>query len=156
MDALKRSLQQTKEVYGANVLNNSSDPNFAGGDGVPLLSTQHPIDIGVVANTPIVQAELNETSLQDGIIAIRRFRDAAGLRVMVKPKKMIVTVENQFVARRLMETPDRVGTSDNDINAVRSSFSGGWSMNDFITNQKSWFLLSDVHNGLKYFSRAPL
>lgn len=156
--ALKRSLMQTQEVYGANILNNANDTTGAyfGGDGQPLLSTQHPIDVGVFANTPLVQAELNETSLQDGVIAIRRFRDAAGLRVLVKPKKLIVTVENQFVAKRLMETPDRVGTSDNDINAIKSSFAGGWSMNDFITNTKSWFITTDVDDGLKYFERDPL
>ena len=159
VEALKRSLMQTKEVYGANVLNNANDSTgvYYGGDGVALLSTAHPIDVGTVANTPAVPAELNETSLQDGIVAVRRFKDAAGLRVMAKAKKLIVAPENQFVAKRLMDTELRVGTSDNDINAQKAL--GGvteWTINDFITNVKSWYLKTDVPDGLKFFQRDPL
>lgn len=159
VSALKRSLMQTKEVYAANVLNNASDTTgaFFGGDGVPLLSTQHPLDVGYLANTPAIQSELNETSLQDAVTAIRRFRDAAGLRAMVKAKKLIVDASNRYVAKRLMDTPGRVGTADNDINALRAlNDVGGWTINDFLSNPKSWFLTTDVDNGLKYFSRDPL
>lgn len=157
VSALKRSLMQTKEVLGANVLNNASDTSgmFNGGDGVPLLSTQHPTDVGYVANTPVIQQELNETSLQDAIIGIRNFRDAAGLRVMAKPKKLIVSPSNQFVAKRLLDSQGRVGTTDNDTNAVKSMIEN-WSINDFLSNPKAWFLTTDIDNGLKYFSRDPL
>lgn len=156
--ALKQSFRQTKEVYGAAVLNSALDPTVPGGDGVPLLSTAHPIDVGTVANTGVVQAELNETSLQDAFIAVRRFRDAAGLRVMVKPKRLIVTPENEFVAKRILGTGARVGTTDNDINALRDlgMLPGGYKVNDFITNTRAWFTITDCQDGLKYFQRDPL
>lgn len=158
--ALKHSFKQTKEIYGAAVLNNAGDStNFPGGDGVSLLSTAHPIDIGTVANTPTVQAELNESSLQDGIVGTRRFKDAAGLRVQVKGRKVIVPPELQFTAERLFKTKQRVGTGDNDISAFLSRGdveTGGYAVNDFLTNTKSWFLLSDCPDGLKYFQRDPL
>lgn len=158
--ALKFSLAQTKEVYGAAVLNNAQQAGaqFAGGDGVPLLSTAHPIDVGTVSNRPAVNAQLNETSLQDAVVGVRRFRDAAGLRVMAKPKRLIIPPELQFVAQRLMQTDLRVGTADNDINALRSlnSIPGGWRINDFLTNVASWYLLTDVPDGLKFFQRDPL
>lgn len=158
--SLKFSLAQTKEVYGAAVLNNAQQAGaqFAGGDGVPLLSTAHPIDVGTVANRPAVNAQLNETSLQDGVVAVRRYRDAAGLRVMVKPKRLIIPPELQFVAQRLMQTELRVGTADNDINALRTlnSIPGGWRINDFLTNVASWYLLTDCPDGLKFFQRDPL
>lgn len=158
--ALKHSLRQTKEVYGAAILNNSIDtsPVNLGGDGVPLLSTSHPIDVGVVANTPVVQAQLNETSLSDGIVAVRRFRDAAGLRVLCSATKMIVPPELQWTAERLMASVLRVGTSDNDINALRSRnvLPNGWVMNDFLSNTGSWFLKTDCPDGLKHYERDEL
>lgn len=157
--ALKDSFRQTKEIYGASVLNNASDgTNFPGGDGVALLSTAHPIDTGVVANTPAVQAELNESSLQDAIVGVRRFRDAAGLRKQVTGKKIVVTPELQFTAERLFKTSDRVGSADNDTSAFRSrgDLKGGYTVNDFLTNIKSWYLLTDCPDGLKFFQRDPL
>jgi hypothetical protein len=158
--ALKFSLAQTKEVYGANVLNNaqSAAPQFAGGDGVPLLSVSHPIDVGVVANRPAVSADLNETSLQDAIIAVRRFRDAAGLRVMVQPRKLIIPPDLQFVATRLLRSTLRAGTADNDINALKELMvvPDGFAINDFLTNTRSWFLKTNCPDGLKHFSRDPL
>jgi hypothetical protein len=158
--ALKHSFRQTKEVYGASVLNNGMDTTGAyyGGDGVALLSTAHPIDTGTIANTATVQAELNETSLQDGIIAIRRFKDAGGLRIMTKPRKLVIPPDLMFVAQRLFETQLRVGTTDNDINAWRSMglIPGGYTINDFLTNTKSWYLLTDAPDALKYFQRDPL
>jgi hypothetical protein len=158
--ALKHSFRQTKEVYGAAVLNNANDSTgvYYGGDSQPLLSTAHPIDVGTVANTPSVQAEMNESSLQDAVIAIRRFKDAAGLRVLVKPKKLIIPPELQFVATRLMESELRPGTGDNDVNALRSLgvLPNGFVINDFLTNTKSWYVITDVPDGLKYFQRDPL
>lgn len=158
--ALKFSLAQTKEVYGANVLNNARNAaaQFAGGDGVPLLSTSHPIDVGTVANTATVQADLNETSLQDAIIAIRRFRDPAGLRVMVKPQKLIIPPDLQFIATRLLSSNLRVGTADNDVNALRelAAIPQGFAINDFLTNVRSWYVKTNCPDGLKHFSRDPL
>lgn len=158
--ALKFSLAQTKEVYAANVLNTArtAAAQFYGGDGVNLLSTAHPIDVGTVANTPTVQADLNETALQDAIIAIRRFRDAAGLRVMVKPDKLIIPPDLQFTATRLLSSQLRVGTADNDVNALRElrAIPGGYTINDFLTNVRSWYVKTNCPDGMKYFSRDPL
>ena len=158
--ALKHSFRQTKEVYGSSVLNNANDSTgvYYGGDGVALLSASHPIDTGTVANTASVQAELNETALQDGIIAVRRFKDAGGLRIMTKPRKLVIPPDLMFVAQRLFETQLRVGTADNDVNAVRSMglVPGGFTINDFLTNTKSWYLLTDAPDALKFFQRDPL
>jgi hypothetical protein len=158
--ALKFSLRQTKEVYGAAVLNNATTDTavYQGGDGEPLLSIEHPIDVGTVANTPTVQAQLNETSLQDGVVAVRRFKDAAGLRVLVKPTKLIIPPEQQFTAARLLRSNLRVGTADNDLNAIKdlNNVPGGFSINDFLTNTSSWFLKTDCPDGMKFFQRDPL
>lgn len=157
--ALKHSFRQTKEIYGVAVLNNAADgTNYPGGDGVALASTAHPIDVGVVANTPSVQAELNEASLQDAIVGVRRFKDAAGLRVLVKGRKVIIPPELMFTAERLFKTDQRVGTADNDISAFKSrgDVPMGYAVNDFLTNLKSWHLLTDCPDGLKYFQRDPL
>lgn len=157
--ALKRSFQQTKEVLGANVLNNAADTSGAnnGGDGVPLLSTLHPIDVGTVANTFSVQAELSETALQDAVNAIRAFRDAAGLKVMLQGRRLIIAPQNQFVAQRLLRTELRVGTSDNDTNAFRQMgfLPEGYFLNDFLTNTRAWFIKTNCDDGLKYFQRDP-
>jgi hypothetical protein len=160
--ALKHSLRQTKEVYGASVFNNSNDTTgtYYGGDGVPLLSTAHPIDTGTVANTFTVPAEINETSLQDALISIRRFRDAGGLRVMCKATKICIPPDLMFVMNRLLGggTMLRVGTSDNDASAVKELglLPGGVCVNDFLTDVKSWFIKTDVSDGLKFFQRDPL
>lgn len=156
--ALKHSFQQTKEIYGAAVINNSTSSSFNGGDGVPLASASHPIDVGTVANTPTVQAQLNESSLQDAIVGIRRFKDAAGLRVLVKPRKLIVPPELSFTAERLLKTDLRVGTADNDINAIRNmnAIPEGYRVNDFLTDTSGWTVITDCPDGLKYFQRDPL
>ena len=155
--ALKSSMLQTKEVYGAAVLNLANVASGAG-DGVALLSIAHPIDVGTVANTFSVQAELSETALQDGLVGTRRFRDAAGLRKIVKVEKLITTPENIWVAERLCTTDLRVGTADNDVNAIKAlrSIPGGYTINDFLTNVKSWYLKTDCPDGFKFFQRDPL
>lgn len=157
-DALKRSMRQTKEVYAANVLNTANDTTGAyyGGDGVALLSSAHPIDVGTIANTPTIAADLNESSLQDAGVAIRRFKDVAGLRVAARARKLIVSPENEYVAERLTKTMNRVGTADNDINALRTVLGLSYVVNDFLTNTRAWYVLSDVTNGLKMFQRTPL
>lgn len=157
-DALKRSMRQTKEVICANVLNNANDAtgNYYGGDGVALLSTAHPLNVGTYSNTPSIQSELTEAALADAGVAIRRFKDAAGLRVMARGRKLIVTPELEYVADRLLNTRGRVGTSDNDNNTVASILGLTYTVNDFITNTKAWFIKTDVTDGLKYFQRTPI
>lgn len=156
--ALRNSMNQTKEVLGASVLNNGFNSAFPIGDGQPVFSTSHPIDNGVVANTFSVQADLNETSLQDAIVGIQRFRDAAGLRVMTNPTKLIVPTELQWTAERLMKSQFRTGTADNDISAVYSlsAVPQGYRVNQFLTDTNAWFLMTDAPNGFKYYSREAL
>ena len=158
--ALRRSMKQTKETYGAAVLNNATDTTGAyyGGDGVPLLSAAHPIYSGTTANTPIVQAQLSESALNDGYVAVGNFRDAAGLRSPMLLRKLVVGLQNVWVAERLLKTTLRVGTEDNDINAIRSvaALPEGYVVNHYLTNTNAWFGLTDCDNGLKYFQRDPL
>ena len=158
--ALKFSMRQTKEVFGAAVFNNAQDATgvYYGGDSQPLLSTAHPIDTGTVANTPSVQAQLNETSLQDADIAIARFKDAAGNKILVTPRKLVIPPDLKFTARRILGSTQRVGTADNDLNALKSldSIPGGFVQNHFLTNVSSWYVLTDCPDGLKYFQRDPL
>jgi phage major head subunit gpT-like protein len=156
--ALKNSMMQTKEVLGASILNNGFSANFPIGDGQPLFSTAHPIDTGTVANTFTIQSDLNETSLQDSIVAIQRFRDQAGLRVMTKPTKLIVPTELQWTAARLLNSEFRVGTANNDINAVynTSAVPQGYRVNQFLTDANAWFLLTDAPNAFKHYERESL
>jgi hypothetical protein len=158
--ALKHSLSQTKETLGAAVLNNAMDTSgqYFVGDGQPLLSVAHPIDIGTIANTPAVPTQLNETALQDAIVGISRFRDQAGLKTLAKGKRLIIAPENQFVAQRIYGDPVRVGTADRDPNALRelNHLNGGFRINYFLTNTASWYLLTDAPEGFKYFQRDPL
>lgn len=156
--ALKNSLAQTKETLGAAVLNNGFDTNFPIGDGKPVFSTTHPIDGGTVANTFTVQADLNETSLQDAVVAIQRYRDAANLRVMTKPTKMVVPAELQWTAERLLKSQFRTDTANNDISAVYSlsSVPQGFRVNMFLTDTNAWFLMTDAPNGFKYYEREAL
>jgi hypothetical protein len=156
--ALRNSILQTEEVYGASVLNSANDGSVVGGDGVSLLSTAHPIDVGTVANTPAIAAQLNETSLTDGLVAIRRFRDPAGLRAMIGAQKLIVPPEMQWVAERLTATSGRVGTADNDVNVVKSKnvLPGGYTINDFLSNTSSWYIKTKLEDGLRYFERDAL
>jgi hypothetical protein len=156
--ALRQSMEQTKEVLGASVLNNGFSANFPIGDGQPLFSTAHPIENGTVANTFAVQADLNETSLQDAIVGVQRFRDAAGLRIMTKPTKLIVPAELQWTATRLLQSQFRVDTANNDINAIynNSAVPQGHRVNMFLTDTNSWFLMTDAPNGFKYYEREAL
>ncbi len=156
--SLKRSMLQTKEILGANVLNNAFNASFPIADGQPLCSTSHPIDTGVVANTPSVAADLNEASLEAGIIAMRQFRDAAGLICMTKPKKLIVGPQGEFAACRLLRSEYRIGTPNNDISALynMSSVPEGFRVNQFITLPNAWFLLSDAPDSFKMYQREAL
>jgi len=154
---LIESFQQTKEIYGANVLNTATTYNSAiGGDGVALLSASHPIDGGVVSNTPATQVDLNEATLLNAMIAIRtNFKDNAGLKVFARGRKLVVPPQLEPVAIRLTKTELRPGTADNDVNAIMTTAGGlpeGYMVNDFLTNQYWWFLLTNI-DGLSYMER---
>ena len=156
---LARAMAYTKQVKGASVLNNGFSAQYVGGDGVSLFSTAHPlVNGGTNSNTPSTQADLNETSLEAAVIQIAAWTDERGLLIAAKPKKLIIPPALQFVATRLLETKLRVGTNNNDINAIENngSIPEGWTINHFLTDVNAWFLTTDVPNGLKHFVRTPL
>ena len=155
---LIESFQQTKEIYGANVLNTATTYNASiGGDGVALCATDHPIDSGTVANTPTVQVDLNEASLLNAMIAIRtNFKDQAGLKVFARGRRLVVPPALEPTAIRLIKTELRPGTADNDVNAIMMTAGGlpeGYMVNDFLTSTRSWFLLTNI-DGLSYMERV--
>jgi hypothetical protein len=154
---LVESFQQTKEIYGANILNTATTYNAAvGGDGVALCSTAHPIDGGTVANTPTTQVDLNEATLLNAMIAVRtNFKDQAGLKIFARGRKLIVPPQLEPVAIRLTKTELRPGTADNDVNAIMMTAGGlseGYMVNDFLTSAYAWFLLTNI-DGLAYMER---
>jgi hypothetical protein len=155
---LIESFQQTKEIYGSNVLNTATTYNAnVGGDGVALCATNHPIDGGTVANTPTTQVDLNEATLLNAMIAIRtNFKDQAGLKVFARGRKLIVPPQLEPVAIRLTKTELRPGTADNDVNAILSTAGGvpeGYMVNDFLTSAYAWFMLTNI-DGLSYMERV--
>ena len=155
---LIESFQQTKEIYGANILNTATTYNASvGGDGKALCATDHPIDGGTVANKPSTDVDLNEATLLNAMIAIRtNFKDQAGLKVFARGRKLIVAPQNEPVAIRLTKTELRPGTADNDVNAILSTAGGlpeGYMVNDFLTSAKYWFLLTNI-DGLSYMERV--
>jgi hypothetical protein len=157
--ALARAMSYTKQTKAAAILNNGFTSAYAGGDGQPLFSTAHPlVNGGVNSNTPSTQADLNETSLEAAVIQIAAWTDERGLLIAAKPRKLIVPPSLMFVATRLLETELRVGTSDNDINALKNngSIPEGYTVNHFLTDTNGWFLTTDVPNGLKHFVRTPM
>ena len=157
--ALARSMSNTKQVKAANVLNNAQVTTVTGGDGVSLINSAHPLATGgTFSNVLAVAADLNETSLEQSLIDIAGFVDERGLKIAAQGRKMIIPKELQFTAERLMKTPQRVGTADNDINAIASMgmVPEGYSVNNFLTDTDSFFLLTDVPNGLKHFVRSPI
>ena len=154
---LIESFQQTKEIYGANILNTAQTYNAAiGGDGVALCSASHPIDGGVVSNQPATQVDLNESTLLNAMIAIRtNFKDQAGLKIFARGRKLIVPPQLEPTAIRLTKTELRPGTSDNDVNAIMMTAGGlseGYMVNDFLTSSRAWFLLTNI-DGLSYMER---
>ena len=156
--ALARSMAYTKQVKGANVLN-TAFTGTVGGDGVVLCSASHPlVNGGVNANIPTVATDLNETALENAVIQIAAWTDEQGLLIAAKPKKLVIPPALQFVATRILETSLRVGTTDNDINALKNNgaIPEGYTINHFLTDTNAWFLTTDVPNGLKHFIRVPL
>ena len=157
--ALARAMSYTKQTKAAAVLNNGFSSGYPGGDGQPLFSTAHPLVSGATnSNTPTTQVDLNETSLEAAVIQIAGWTDERGLLIAAKPRKLVVPPNLMFVATRLLETELRVGTSDNDINAIKNngSIPEGYTVNHFLTDTNGWFLTTDVPNGLKHFVRTPM
>ena len=157
--ALARSMAQTKQVKSVNPLNNGMPGGtFTSGDGVTLFNTAHPTLAGTVSNTLATAADLNETSLEQALIDIAAMTDERGLRIAAKGVKMIIPSANQFNAERLMKSQGRTQTADNDINAINSMgmVPQGYRVNNFLTDADSWYLITDVPNGMKMFSRTPL
>ena len=157
--ALARGMAYTKQVKAAAVINNGFASNYIGGDGVSLFSTAHPlVNGGTNSNRPATAADLNETSLEAAVIQIAAWTDEKGLLIAAKPRKLIVPPSLMFVATRLLETSLRVGTTDNDINALKNngSIPEGYTVNHFLTDTNGWYLTTDVPNGLKHFVRTPM
>ncbi len=157
--ALARAMAYTKQVKGSNILARAFNSSYTYGDGKVLCATDHPlVSGGTNSNRPTTAADLNETSLEAGIIQLGDWTDERGLLIAAKPNKLIIPSDLQFVAERLLKSELRSGTSDNDINAVRSTGAvpGGYSVNHFLTDTDAWFLTTDVPNGLKHFVRSPM
>ena len=156
--ALARSMANTKQVKAANVLNNAFDSSFTGGDGKELCATDHPVIAGTFKNELTTSADLNETSLEQSLIDIAGMVDERGLKIAAKGVKMIIPSELQFTAERLMKTANRVGTADNDINAIVSKgmIPQGYVVNNYLTDTDAFFIKTDIPNGLKMFNRAAL
>jgi hypothetical protein len=157
--ALARGMAYTKQVKAAAVINNGFSANYIGGDGVSLFSTAHPlVNGGTNSNRPSTAADLNETSLEAAVIQIAGWTDEKGLLIAAKPRKLLIPVNLMFVATRLLETSLRVGTTDNDINALKNngSIPEGYAVNHFFTDANGWYLTTDVPNGMKHFERSPL
>jgi hypothetical protein len=156
--ALARSMAYTKQVKAANVLNNGFSA-YTTGDAVSLFNTAHPLVYGgTVSNRPTTGSDLNETSLEAAVIQIAAWVDERGLLVTAKPKKLIIPQAYAFVAERVLNTEGRVGTADNDLNALKNmrSIPEGYTVNNFLTDTNAWFLKTDIPNGAKYFQRVAI
>jgi hypothetical protein len=157
--SLARAMSYTKQVKAAATLNNGFSGSYLGGDGVSLFSTAHPtVGGGTNSNAPAVGVDLNETSLEAAVIQIAAWTDERGLLIAAKPRKIIVPPALMFVTKRLLDTELRVGTADNDLNALKNmgAIPEGYSVNHFLTDTNAWFICTDVPNGLKHFVRSPM
>ena len=157
--ALARSMQQTKQIKAANVLNNGFSTTYPGGDGKPLMTTDHgTLTAGDLKNELSTAADLNETSMEQALIDLAGFKDERGLKVNAQAQRLIVPPALQFIADRLLNTPGRVATADNDINAIRNMnmIPDGYAVNHYLTDTDAWFLKTDVPNGMKHFVRTAV
>jgi hypothetical protein len=156
--ALARSMANTKNIKGAAVLNNAFDANYAGGDGVSLLSTAHPTLSGTFSNRLATNSDLNETSLEQSLIDIAAFTDERGLKIAARGMKLVIPSNLQFTADRLMKSQGRVGTADNDINAIKNMgmIPEGYTVNHYLVDTDAFFIKTDVPNGMKHFNRSPI
>ena len=156
--ALSRAMAYTKQVKAAFPLN-TGFTSYTVGDGQYLFDSDHPlVNGGTYRNIPAVAADLNETSLEQAVIDIAAWTDERGLLIAARPMKLIVPPALQFDATRLLETEQRTGTADNDINALKNNgaIPGGYAINHYLTDPDAWFLKTDVPNGMKHFTRAKL
>jgi len=157
--ALARSMANTKQVKAVNpLINGLPSGSFNSGDGVTLFNTSHPTVSGTVSNTLSTAADLNETSLEQSLIDIAAMTDERGLKIAARGVKMIIPSELQFTAERLMKSQGRVGTADNDVNAIVSMgmIPQGYRVNNFLTDTDAFYIITDVPNGMKYFERSPI
>ena len=157
--ALARSMANTKQVKAANVLNNAFDSSFTGGDGKELCATDHPLaNGGTFRNELATAADLSETSLEQSLIDIAAFVDERGLKIALQGVKLIIPKELQFTAERILKSPQRVGTADNDINAMASMgmIPQGYRINHYLTDTDAFFIMTDAPNGMKMFVRSPI
>ena len=155
---LKRSMLQTNETLGANVFNNGFDSNFTGGDGKELFATDHPTQGADLSNELATATDLSEASLEQMLIDISNFDDDRGRPIAARGRKLVVPTGLAFEAERLLVSNLRVGSANNDINAVRSTnaLPEGYIVNPFLTDADAWFVLTDVDNGLKYWTRREM
>ena len=157
--ALARSMANTKQIKAANILNNGFSGGTAGGDGVDLLSIAHPtISAGNQKNELTTSADLSETSLEQAMIDIAAFKDERGLKIAARGMKLIIPSALQFTAERILKSTQRVGTADNDINAIGSMgmIPQGYTVNHFLSDDDAFFIKTDFPNGMKHFNRAPI
>jgi phage major head subunit gpT-like protein len=156
--ALARAMAFTKQTKAASVLNNGFSSSFLGGDGVALFSASHPLVGGGTNSNLGTAADLSETTLEAAVIQINGWLDERGLLIVAKPRKLVIPPQLQFVATRLLETEMRVGTADNDLNAIKSNgiFPGGYVVNNYLTDTNAYFITTDIPNGLKHFVRVPM
>ena len=156
--ALARSMANTKQVKAANVLNRAFNNSYLGGDDKELCATDHPTLSGNQKNELSTAADLNETSLEQALIDIADMKDERGLKIALRGMKLIIPVNLQFIAERLMKSSGRVGTADNDVNAIKSMgmIPQGYTVNNFLTDTDAFFIKTDAPNGLKHFTRAPI
>jgi len=160
--ALARSMAHTKETMASDVLNNAFSSSHTGGDGVSLINTAHPLaGGGTAANRATTMADLNETSLEDALISISTFTDDKGLTISVNATKLVIPPQLSFIADRILNSPGRSGTADNDINAIRNTgvLSGGYTINHYLSDPDAFFLLTSVTEageGLKGFQRTAM
>ena len=156
--ALARSMATSKQVKGANVLINATTAAYTGGDGATLVANDHPTLNGNQSNRPTTYSDLSETSLEQALIDIAGYQDERGLKIAAQGTKLIIPKELEFTATRILKSQGRVGTADNDINALKSMgmVPQGYTVNHYLTDTDAWFIKTDVPNGLKHFVRAPL
>ena len=157
--ALARSMAQTKQTKAANVLNNAfQSSGYNGGDGESLIGNAHPTIAGNLSNRPTTLSDLSETSLEQAMIDIGSFKDERGLKIAAKGMKLIIPADGQFTAERITKSAQRVGTADNDINALKSMgmIPQGYVVNNYINDGEQWFIKTDVPNGMKHMVRAPI
>ena len=154
-NALARSMKQTKEIVAANIFNRATTSGYTGGDGVVLLSASHPnVAGGTWSNMPSTAADLSEASLEQAVIDIAAFRDDRGLLIAAKPKKLVIAPANMFEAKRILGSDGRVGTDNNDLNAIKTmGIIGDVTVNHYLTDSDQWTIVTDVADGLKYFER---